>query len=200
GQVVDAAMVDGTATLMSMFWAFKSVGLFDENQRGTNLLDTGAPFYDVYRCADGEYVSVGSIEPQFYAELLRLTGLDGDPEFARQMDKSAWPHLKQRIAELFATKSRGEWCSLMEGSDVCFAPVLTMTEAAQHPHNVERRTFVEVAGMQQPAPAPRFSRTPGEIAFPPAHAGQHTADILRDWGFDSDRIEALIAGGAVVAR
>ena len=200
GQVVDAAMVDGTATLMSMFWAFKSVGLFDENQRGTNLLDTGAPFYDVYRCADGEYVSVGSIEPQFYAELLRLTGLDGDAEFARQMDKSTWPHLKQRIAELFATKSRGEWCSLMEGSDVCFAPVLTMSEAAQHPHNVERRTFVEVAGMQQPAPAPRFSRTPGEIAFPPAHAGQHTADILRDWGFDSDRIEALIAGGAVVAR
>ncbi len=200
GQIVDAAMVDGTATLMGMFWAFKSIGLFDENRRGTNLLDTGAPFYDVYRCADGEYVSVGSIEPQFYAELLRLTGLEGDTEFARQMDKSAWPHLKQRIAEVFATKSREEWCSLMEGSDVCFAPVLTMSEAAQHPHNVARGTFVEVAGMQQPAPAPRFSRTPGEIAFPPAHAGQHTADILRDWGFDSARIEALIACGAVVAR
>jgi alpha-methylacyl-CoA racemase len=200
GQVVDAAMVDGTATLMSMFWAFKSIGLFDENRRGTNLLDTGAPFYDVYRCADGEYISVGSIEPQFYAELLRLTGLDDDPEFARQNDMSAWPHLKQRMAEVFASKTRAEWCSLMEGSDVCFAPVLTMSEAAQHPHNLERGTFVEVAGMQQPAPAPRFSRTPGEIIAPPAHAGQHTADILRDWGFDSDRIEALLACGAVVAR
>jgi alpha-methylacyl-CoA racemase len=200
GQVVDAAMVDGTATLMSMFWAFKSIGLFDENRRGTNLLDTGAPFYDVYRCADGEYVSIGSIEPRFYAELLRLTGIDGDPEFARQMDKSSWPHLKLRLAELFATKSRDEWCSLMEGSDVCFAPVLTMTDAAQHPHNVERNTFVEIAGVQQPAPAPRFSRTPGEIVSPPAHAGQHTVDILRDWGFDSHKIEALIAAGAVVAR
>ena len=166
GQVVDAAMVDGAATLMSMFWAFKTIGLFDENRRGTNLLDTGAHFYDVYRCADGTYISIGSIEPQFYAELLRLTGLDGDPEFAKQMDKSAWPHLKQRLSDLFATKTRDEWCSLMEGTDVCFAPVLTMSEAAQHPHNVERGTFVEIAGTTQPAPAPRFSRTPGEIGCP----------------------------------
>ena len=199
GQVVDAAMVDGAATLMSMFWAFKSVGLFDEDRRGTNLLDTGAHFYDVYRCADGTYVSVGSIEPQFYAELLRLIGLDGDPEFARQMDKSAWPHLKERLTELFATKTRDEWCSLMEGTDVCFAPVLKMSEAAQHPHNADRGTFVEVAGMCQPAPAPRYSRTPGEIGVAPAHAGQHTAEILRDWGFDAARIEALIASHAVVA-
>ena len=174
GQVVDAAMVDGSAVLMSMFWAFRSIGLFDENHRGTNLLDTGAHFYDVYRCADGKYISIGSIEPQFYAELLRLTGLDGDPTFAKQMDKSAWPHLKQRLAEVFATKTRDEWCSLMEATDVCFAPVLTMSEAAEHPHNVERGTFVEVAGTTQPAPAPRFSRTPGEIAMPPAHPGQHT--------------------------
>jgi alpha-methylacyl-CoA racemase len=199
GQVVDAAMVDGTATLMSMFWAFKSIGLFDEDRRGTNLLDTGAPFYDVYRCADDQYVSVGSIEPQFYAELLRLTGLDGDPEFARQMDKSTWPHRKQRVAELFATKTRDEWCSLMEGSDVCFAPVLTMSEAARHPHNIARHTFVEVAGVQQPAPAPRFSRTPGEITAPPAHPGQHSIEILRDWGFDAARIDELIASRAVVA-
>ena len=198
GQVVDAAMVDGTATLMTMFWAFKSIGFFDEDRRGTNLLDTGAPFYDVYRCADDQYVSVGSIEPQFYAELLRLTGLDSDVEFAKQMDKSAWPHLKQRIAELFATKSRDEWCALMEGSEVCFAPVLTMSEAARHPHNVERHTFVEVAGVQQPAPAPRFSRTPGEITAPPAHPGQHSIEILRDWGFDAARIDELIACRAVV--
>jgi alpha-methylacyl-CoA racemase len=199
GQVIDAAMVDGTAVLMTMFWAFKSIGLFDEARRGTNLLDTGAPFYDVYRCSDGEFVSVGSIEPQFYAELLRLTGLDDDPEFARQMNKSAWPHLKQRVAALFATKTRDEWCALMERTDVCFAPVLTMSEAAQHPHNLARRTFVEVAGTTQPAPAPRMSRTPGEISMPPSHPGQHTIEILADWGFTAARIDELIASRAVVA-
>ncbi|MEP7114209.1 MAG: CaiB/BaiF CoA-transferase family protein [Ilumatobacteraceae bacterium] len=199
GQVVDAAMVDGSAVLMSMFWSFKSIGLFDETRRGTNLLDTGAHFYDVYRCADDEYISIGSIEPQFYAELLRLTGLQSDPEFAKQMDKSTWPHLKQRLADLFATKTRDEWCSVMEATDVCFAPVLTMSEAARHPHNVERGTFVDVAGTMQPAPAPRFSRTPAEIAAPPAHPGQHSVEILRDWGFDAARIDALIASCAVVA-
>ena len=192
-------MVDGTAVLMSMFWAMKSIGAFDENRRGTNLLDTGAHFYDVYRCADGEYISVGSIEPQFYAQLLQLTGLDGDPEFAGQMDKSMWPHLKRRLAEVFATKTRAEWCALMEATDVCFAPVLTMTEAARHPHNVERGTFVEIAGTPQPAPAPRFSRTAAEVSMPPAHAGQHTIEILRDWGFDAATIDALTASRAVVA-
>jgi alpha-methylacyl-CoA racemase len=199
GQVVDAAMVDGSAVLMSMFWAFKGIGLFDEQQRGTNLLDTGAHFYDVYRCADGEYISVGSIEPQFYAELLRLTGLDIDPEFAKQMDKAAWPHLKERLAEVFATKTRDEWCAVMEATDVCFAPVLTMSDAARHPHNVARGTFVDVAGVLQPAPAPRFSRTEAEIVTPPAHPGQHSTQILRDWGFDTARIDALVASRAVVA-
>jgi alpha-methylacyl-CoA racemase len=199
GQVVDAAMVDGSAVLMTMFWAFRSAGLHDEDHRGTNLLDTGAHFYDVYQCADGEYISIGSIEPQFYAELLRLTGLDSDPEFAKQMDKSAWPHLRARLTDVFMLKSRDEWCSLMEGTDVCFAPVLKMSDAARHPHNVERGTFVEVAGTLQPAPAPRFSRTAGEIALPPAHPGQHSEEILRDWGFDAARIDALIANGAVVA-
>ena len=199
GQVVDAAMVDGSAVLMSMFWAFKSIGLFDESERGTNLLDTGAHFYDVYRCSDGEYISIGSIEPQFYAELLRLTGLEGDPEFATQMDKSAWPHLKERLTEVFMSKSRDEWCVLMEATDVCFAPVLTMTEAAKHPHNVERGTFVDIAGTVQPAPAPRFSRTPADIEMPPAHPGQHTGEILHDWGFSAARIDALIASHAVVA-
>ncbi len=199
GQVVDAAMVDGTAVLMSMFWAMKGIGAFDENRRGTNLLDTGAHFYDVYRCADDEFISIGSIEPQFYAQLLQLTGLDGDPEFARQMDKAQWPHLKQRFADVFATKTRDEWCASMEATDVCFAPVLTMSEAARHPHNVERGTFVEIAGAPQPAPAPRYSRTPAAISMPPAHAGQHTTEILRDWGFDDATIDALIASRAVVA-
>jgi alpha-methylacyl-CoA racemase len=128
-----------------------------------------------------------------------LTGLDGDAEFAKQMDKQQWPHLKQRLAEVFKSKSRDEWCDLMEATDVCFAPVLTMSEAAEHPHNVQRETFVEVAGAMQPAPAPRFSRTPAEIISPPAHPGQHSAEILRDWGFDAARIDELIASKAVVA-
>ncbi|MEO7372275.1 MAG: CaiB/BaiF CoA-transferase family protein [Ilumatobacteraceae bacterium] len=199
GQVVDAAMVDGPAVLMTMFWSFKKIGLFDENNRGRNLLDTGAHFYDVYRCADGGYISVGSIEPQFYSELLRLTGLDGDAEFADQMDRQSWPRLKQRLEELFVKKTRDEWCSVMEGTDVCFAPVLTMSEAADHPHNVARGTFIDVEGTVQPAPAPRFSRTPAEVTMPPAHPGQHSSEILRDWGFDAARIEALIAGRAIVA-
>ena len=199
GQVVDAAMVDGSAVLMSMFWTMRGIGLFDEQHRGTNLLDTGAHFYDVYECADANYISVGSIEPKFYAELLRLTGLDDDPEFVKQMDKSAWPHLKQRLAEVFASKTRAEWCAVMEATDVCFAPVLTMSEAAEHPHNVERGTFVEIAGAMQPAPAPRFSRSATEVTMPPAHAGQHSVEILRDWGFDDGRIEALMESGAVVA-
>ena len=198
GQVVDTAMVDGAAVLMSMFWAFKTIGMFDENARGANLLDTGAHFYDVFRCADGEYVSIGSIEPQFYAELMRLTGLDGDAEFARQMDKASWPHLKARLADVFATRTRAEWCEVMEATDVCFAPVLTMSEAAAHPHNVERGTFIEVGGMQQPAPAPRFSRTTPVVESAPAHAGQHSREVLVDWGIPADRIESLLASGAVV--
>ncbi len=199
GQVVDTAMVDGSATLMSMFWAMRTIGMFDENAPGTNLLDTGAHFYDVFECADGKYVSLGSIEPQFYAELMRLTGLAGDAEFEKQMDKTQWPHLKDRLREVMLAKTRDEWCALMEHTDVCFAPVLTMSEAAQHPHNVARGTFVEVAGATQPAPAPRFSRTAAEIDSPPAHAGQHSRQILADWGFDSDRIESLVAGGAVAS-
>ena len=198
GQVVDTAMVDGASVLMSMFWAFRTIGMFDENQRGTNLLDTGAHFYDVYECSDGKYVSLGSIEPQFYAELMRLTGLDGDPEFAQQMNRSMWPHLKERLGALLLTKTRDEWCAVMEHTDVCFAPVLTMAEAAQHPHNVARGTFIEVAGVTQPKPAPRFSRTEPEVVSAPAHAGQHTCAVLADWGVAADRIEALVTSGAAV--
>ncbi|MFN8022861.1 MAG: CaiB/BaiF CoA-transferase family protein [Acidimicrobiales bacterium] len=198
GQVVDTAMVDGAAVLMSMFWAFKSAGIFDENARGTNLLDTGAHFYDVFECADGQYISLGSIEPQFYAELMRITGLAGDPEFAKQMDQSKWPHLKERLREVMKSKTRAEWCELMEATDVCFAPVLTMSEAAAHPHNVERRTFIDVAGVTQPAPAPRFSRTVPEVKSAPAHPGQHSLEILTDWGLPADRVSALLESKAVV--
>jgi alpha-methylacyl-CoA racemase len=197
GQVVDTAMVDGAAVLMSMFWAFKSAGIFDENKPGTNLLDTGAHFYDVFECADGKYVSLGSIEPQFYAELMRLTGLEGDPEFARQMDQSMWPSLKERLRGVMKSKTRAEWCAIMEHTDVCFAPVLTMSEAAEHPHNVERGTFIEVAGTKQPAPAPRFSRTTPEVVSAPAHPGQHSRAVLVDWGLAADRIDQLVASGAV---
>ncbi len=196
GQVVDAAMVDGAATLMTMFWSMSQAGIWSE-ERGTNLLDTGSHFYDVYRCADGEYISIGSIEPQFYAELMRITGLDGDDEFAGQMDKARWPALKARIADVFATKTRDEWCALMEHTDVCFAPVLTMSEAAAHPHNVARSTFVEVEGLEQPAPAPRFSRTVVELERPPAHPGQHTREVLEEWGIPKDRVDALVESGAV---
>jgi alpha-methylacyl-CoA racemase len=197
GQVVDTAMVDGSAVLMTMFWAFKQMGIFDENARGTNLLDTGAHFYDVYQCSDGEYISIGSIEPQFYSELLRLTGLEADEAFAPQMDHTQWGPLKERLTELFATKTRNEWCAIMEHTDVCFAPVLTMSEAAQHPHNVERATFVDVDGVTQPAPAPRFSRTESVISQSPAWPGQHTREVLTEWGVDSERLSALIESGAV---
>ncbi len=197
GQVVDAAMVDGSASLMMMFHAFRAMGIHDENSRGTNMLDTGAHFYDVYETSDGEWVSIGSIEPQFYAELLRLTGLDGT-ELPHQMDRAQWGAMKERLRGVFRSKTRDEWCSIMEGTDVCFAPVLRMSEAAQHPHNVARGTFVELDGVVQPAPAPRFSRTPGAVQRPPAHAGQHTDEVLSEWlGADADEVAKLRAAGAV---
>lgn len=197
GQVVDTAMVDGSAVLMSMFWAMKSIGVFNEDAPGTNLLDTGAHFYDVYECSDGKYVSIGSIEPQFYALLLEKTGLANDVAFAKQMDATQWPVLKIKLAEVMRTKSSTEWCTIMEGSDVCFAPVLTMSEATKHPHNVARNTFINIAGVTQPAPAPRFSRTSPATPTAPAHAGQHSRAVLADWGFTSERIDLLIGSGAV---
>ncbi len=202
GQVVDAAMVDGAALLMTMMWGFRAMGIWSED-RGTNMLDTGAHFYDTYRCSDGGFVSIGSIEPQFYAELVRLTGLDEDyrsrgEELPHQMDKARWPELRERLAAIFATRSRDEWCELMEGTDVCFAPVLAMSEALEHPHVRDRGTFTEVAGVTQPAPAPRFSRTPGSIQRPPSHVGQHTDEVLGEWlGVDAEQIDAWRSGGAV---
>ena len=196
GQVVDAAMVDGAAVLATMIHSFRAMGIW-EDERGSNMLDTGAHFYDVYETADGRYVSIGSIEPQFYAELLRLTGLEGE-ELPWQMDRTQWPAMKERLAAIFRTKTRDEWCEVMEGSDVCFAPVLGMGEAPHHPHNVHRGTFIERDGVVQPAPAPRFSRTAPEIVRPPSHAGQHTDEVLAEWGFDADRIAKLRDAGAVV--
>ena len=195
GQVVDAAMVDGAALLATMFHGMRVSGMWTE-ERGTNLLDTGAHFYDAYETSDGRYVSVGSIEPQFYAELLRLTGLDGD-DLPAQMDRSHWPELKTRLAEVFRTRTREEWCEVMEGTDVCFAPVLSLSEAPEHPHNRHRGTFVEVAGVVQPAPAPRFSRTPARVSRPPAHAGQDSEAVLADFGFEAAEVAELRASGAV---
>jgi alpha-methylacyl-CoA racemase len=196
GQVIDAAMVDGAALLNTFMHGLVQVGAWSET-RGTNMLDTGAPFYDAYECSDGEYVSIGSIEPQFYAELLRLSGLGEEPDLPAQMDRSQWPALKERVARLFKQKTRDEWCALMEHTDVCFAPVLSVTEAYRHPHNVARSTFVEVEGFTQPGPAPRFSRTPGAIERPPARPGQHTDEALATWGFDGAEIEKLRAAGAI---
>jgi alpha-methylacyl-CoA racemase len=197
GQVIDAAMVDGAATLMTMIWTMHHSGMHDISRRGVNMLDTGAHFYDTYECADGEYISIGSIEPQFYAELLRLTGLDDDARFADQHDRGSWPELKSRLGEIFRCKTRAEWCGVMEHTDVCFAPVLRLDEASQHPHNVARSTFVDAFGALQPAPAPRFSRTVPELSRPPAHDGQHTREVLGEWGVAPDRVEALITAGAV---
>jgi alpha-methylacyl-CoA racemase len=195
GQVVDAAMVDGAAVLMAMFHGMHHAG-FWQDERGVNLLDTGAHFYDVYETADGKHVSIGSIEPQFYAELLRLTGLEG-AELPRQMDRTRWPEMKERFAELFKQKTRDEWCRVMEGTDVCFAPVLSLSEAPTHPHNVARGTFVTIAGATQAAPAPRFGRTKPEIQGPPAHAGQHTDAALADWGFSAAELRQLREAKAI---
>jgi alpha-methylacyl-CoA racemase len=198
GQVVDAAMVDGIASLMSLFWGYSQIGRFDENKRGTHHFDGGAPFFDVYECSDGKFISIGAIEQPFYAELLRLLGLADDPDFARQHEKGRWPHLKRRLAELFATRTRDEWCTLLEGTDACFAPLLTLSETAVHPHTVRRRTIVELGGIRQAAPAPRLSRTAGRLGRPPAPAGHDTVEVLTDWGIPAERVRELLAAGAVI--
>ena len=189
GQVCDAAMIDGSAALMAMFFGMHASGLWTD-KKGTNLLDGGAHFYDAYETADGKYISVGSIEPQFYALLLKHSGID-DPEFQNQVDMSKWPEWKKKLADIFKSKTRDEWCEIMEGTDVCFAPVLNFEEAINHPHNVARKGYVEVEGITQPAPAPRFSRTQPEIQGPPPNIGEHNESALQDWGFSEAEVVAL---------
>ncbi|MGD0074374.1 MAG: CaiB/BaiF CoA-transferase family protein [Candidatus Binataceae bacterium] len=195
GQVVDAAMVDGAASLMTAIYGMHGAGMWTDG-RAENVLDSGAPYYDVYETKDGRYVVIGSIEAKFYDELLRLTGLKGE-KLPDQNDRSSWPAMKERMRAVFLTKTRDEWCKIMEGSEVCFAPVLTMTEAPKHPHNRDRNTFIEYGGVIQPAPAPRFSRTPSSIKRPPAKRGEHSAQALRDWGFAADEVERLSAAGVI---
>jgi alpha-methylacyl-CoA racemase len=195
GQVIDAAMVDGASTLMGFFHGMLALGAWG-GERGTNILDTGAPFYEVYETADGKHVAIGSIERQFYTELLTRSGLAKE-ELPHQLDRDQWPAMKARFAAVFKQKTRDEWCHLMEGSDVCFAPVLDMGEAPQHPHNRHRGTFIDVAGQTQPGPAPRFSRTPGEVTRPAAHPGQHTDEALAAWGVAASEIARLRASGAI---
>ena len=195
GQVVDAAMTDGSALLGAMMYGLHAFGSWND-RREANMLDGGAPFYDTYACLDGKYLSVGAIEPQFYAQLLGLCGAT-DPEFARQWSEPDWPRLKEKFAALFATRTRDDWCALLEGTDACVAPVLDMAEAPQHPHNRARASFVEIEGVIQPAPAPRFSRTAPEAGLPPASPGQHSAQVLADWGWRSAAIETLQSAGVI---
>ena len=180
GQVVDAAMTDGSALLMALFHSLDAQGMWVQ-QRGSNLLDGGAHFYGVYETSDGKYISLGAIEPQFYAELVAIAELDPE-EFGRQMDHRRWPELQRKLEALFRTRTREEWCTLMEGTDICFAPVLDLHEAPNHPHNQARKTYIEVGGVPQPAPAPRFSRTVPEVAHSPRQPGADTNDVLKDWG------------------
>ena len=196
GQVVDAAMTDGSALLMNGLYGGMNTGQW-KPERGSNFVDGGAHFYGTYETKDGKYVSVGSIEPQFYALLLEKSGLVDQGDLPRQHDRDSWPAMRQRLAEIFRTRTRDEWCALMEGSDVCFAPVLSMGEAYDHPHNRERGTFVELGGMMQPAPAPRFSRTPSAISRPAPHPGQDTDEGLSAWGLGGEEIAKLRAARAI---
>ena len=196
GQVIDAAMVDGAAQLMWMFHSFESLGAWDASQREANMLDGGAHFYDTYECADGEYISVGSIEPQFYALLKEKAGLD-EADFGDQNNQELWPQMKEKLSAVFRSRPRAEWCALMEGTDVCFAPVLSFTEAPEHPANVARETYIDVDGVVQPAPAPRFSRTPAAVAHGAHGLGEDTDEVLSAMGFAEQDIASLRAGGAI---
>ena len=196
GQVIDAAMTDGTAVLMGMIHGMKNAGVWKE-ELGVNTLDTGAHFYDTYETADGKYVSVGSIEPQFYAQLRELAGLTEDRDFDAQHDPSKWPALKAKLTDLFKTRTRAEWDSLMEHTDVCYAPGLTMSEAAEHPHNRAREAFVTIGDHVQPAPAPRYSETRPETPEPAPMPGDDSEGVLKDIGLNADEIARLREAGAV---
>jgi alpha-methylacyl-CoA racemase len=197
GQVIDCSMVEGSASLMMMMYGALASGAWTE-QRGHNRTDGGAHYYQVYETKDGEYVSVGAIEPQFYALLLQHTGLEG-ADLPSQTDRAYWPEMQQRLAAIFKTKTRAEWTEIMQQTDICFAPVLRMSEALEHPHNRHRNSFVEVDGIAQPGPAPRFLGTPTQVQRPPARVGEHTNAVLRDWGFSQAEIAALHKSGAVAS-
>jgi alpha-methylacyl-CoA racemase len=195
GQVIDAAITDGSASLMSMFYSMDALGVWGP-KRASNLLDGATHFYDVYKTLDGEFVSIGSIEPQFYALLIEHLQLDPEA-FSGQGNASEWPLLKEKIAAAFKTKTQAQWCEIMEGSDVCFAPVLDYREAVKHPHNVARETYIEIAGQVQPAPAPRFSRSVSKVEFAPRKAGADTKAVLAELGYGEADVQALNELGAL---
>ncbi len=195
GQVIDVAMSDGAASLMTMFYGFRASGMWSE-KRYDNMLDGGAHFYDTYETKDGKFVSIGSIEPQFYALLREKAGLT-DPAFDAQHDRAQWPVLKEKLAAAIKTKTRDEWDALMLGTDVCYAPVLTLDEAPKHPHNIARDTFLTIDGVVQPAPAPRFSRTQAKVAGPIPVIGANNDEALKAWGFSDDAVEKLKSSGAI---
>ncbi len=195
GQVIDAAMTDGTASLLSPFFGLMAMDMWTTD-RQANKLDGGAHYYGSYACSDGKFISIGSIEPQFYALLLEKCEIE-DEGFLAQQDQDAWPQLRERLASIFLMKSRDEWCAIMEGTDVCFAPVMDLSEAPSHPHNAARETYVEFDGVTQPAPAPRFSRTQSQIQSSAAIVGEHSEEILTDWGFEESEIEKLRAAKVI---
>ena len=197
GQVIDVAMVDGTAQLMWMMQGFQQIGAWNAEEREANLLDGAAHFYDTYECADGKYVAIGAIEPQFYAELLARAEIT-DPQFQAQHDAALWPELKRKLGEVLKTKTRDEWDALMAGSDACFAPVLTMVEATSYSANTERSVYTDVEGLTHPAPAPRFSRTPSQIRHGTQALGADTVSVLEDIGMEASAIQALLETGAAV--
>lgn len=196
GQVIDCAMTDGSATLMAAIWGLHNDGLW-QDERGVNILDSGAHFYDTYETSDRKFISIGSIEPKFYALLLRHTGLEGDPDFKAQRDISKWPILSEKLTTIFKMKSRDEWCEIMEMTDVCFAPVLSMAEAPNHPHNVSRDTFIKVDGTIQPAPSPRLSGTPAVTPVKGPQVGQDTDEILISLGHDLSSLNEMRASGII---
>ena len=191
GQVIDCAMTEGVISTMAMLYGEHAAGRW-RDERESNIIDGAAHFYNNYECADGKWIAIGSIEPPFYAALLEKLGLEDDPDFADQMNQAKWPQLKRRLAAIFRTRSRDEWCALFADSEICFAPVLSMTEAPAHPHNVERQAFVRIDGVSHPAPLPRFSRTPGRIRHGPRPAGADGAAALRDWGVDEALWRSLV--------
>lgn len=195
GQVVDAAMVDGVTSLLSMTYGFRAAGGWVD-ERGSNLLDGGAPFYDTYACSDGQYVAIGALEPQFWALVVQTLGLQDLPE---QYDRAGWPELREQLTEVFASRTRDEWAELFEPLDACVSPVLSLGEAAAHPHLAARASVVDVNGVPQPAAAPRFSRTPGGIGRPASKAGADTREALQGWGFSAAEVQEL-EGDAVVLQ